>query len=63
MFRIFGYLTPWILEAAMPWHRPERFRDPSWVTDWAYLYDRGAPGLTELDTDHIEALPSVMGRP
>lgn len=61
MLRIFGYLTPWILEAAMPWHRPERFRDPSWVTDWAYLYDRGAPGLTELDTDNIEALPSVMG--
>ena len=30
--------------------------------DWAYLYDRGDPGLTELDTDHIEALPSVMGR-
>ncbi len=60
MFRIFGYLTPWILEAALPWHRPSRFKDPKWVTDWQRLYDDGEERLTELDTDRIELLPSAM---
>jgi predicted metal-dependent hydrolase len=60
MVRIFGYLTPWILEAATPWHRPQRFRDPDWVTDWIRLYDEGHGGLTELDTARIDEMPSTL---
>jgi len=60
MTRIFGYLTPWILEAALPWHRPARFKDPKWVIDWIQLYDEGEARLTQLDTDRIEELPSAM---
>ena len=60
MVRIFGYLTPWVVEAALPWHQPERFKDPDWVIDWVRLYDEGEERLTELDTARIGEMPSTM---
>jgi hypothetical protein len=60
MLRIFGYLTPWILEAMLPWHRPRRFRDPAWAREWIRLYDEGAEGLLRLDTTRIDRSPAEI---
>ena len=60
MVRIFGYLTPWILEAMLPWHRPHRFRDPAWARDWTRAYDGDAAALVRLDTHRIDLTPSEM---
>jgi uncharacterized protein len=60
MLRIFGYLTPWILEAMLPWHRPQRFGDPAWAREWVALYDRGEERLVRLDTSRIHLTPGEM---
>jgi predicted metal-dependent hydrolase len=60
MTRIFGYITPWILEACLPWHRPSRFRDPEWAREWIRLYDTGEAGLLHLDTRRIEQMPAAL---
>jgi hypothetical protein len=60
MLRIVGYLTPWILEAMLPWHRPRRFRDPAWARDWIRTYDTAGDALVRLDTHRIDRTPSEM---
>jgi predicted metal-dependent hydrolase len=60
MLRLFGYVTPWILEALSPWHDPARFPDPTWATDWMRLYDAGEPRLLRLDTARIGELPRAI---
>ena len=60
MVRIFGYLTPWILEAMLPWHRPHRFRDPAWARAWVHAYDGGTGQVVRLDTHRIDLTPSEM---
>ena len=44
----------------LPWHRPSRFADPAWATDWVQLYDTGSDSLVLLDTGRIELAPSEM---
>lgn len=60
MLRIFGYLTPWIVESLLPWHRPTRFRDPAWAREWVRLYDAGEERLVRLDTRRIDLSPAAM---
>lgn len=60
MLRLFGYVTPWILEALSPWHDPARFADPEWARDWMRLYDAGEPRLLRLDTARIGELPRAI---
>ena len=60
MLRIFGYLTPWILEAMLPWHQPRRFRDPEWAREWVRLYDDGEGRLVRLDTSRMHLSPGEM---
>jgi len=60
MLRIFGYLTPWLLESLLPWHRPTRFRDPAWAREWVRLYDAGEPALVRLDTTRMHLTPAAM---
>jgi predicted metal-dependent hydrolase len=60
MIRIFAYLTPWTLEAMLPWHRPHRFRDPAWAREWVRQYDEGAEHLIALDTSRIDLAPGAM---
>lgn len=60
MLRIFGYVTPWILEALLPWHDPSRFADPEWARDWVRLYDAGEERLLRLDTARIAELPGAI---
>ena len=60
MLRIFGYLTPWIVEAMLPWHNPARFADPAWARDWVRRYDAGDPTLLRLDTALIDQLPQGL---
>ncbi len=62
MLRIFGYVTPWILEALLPWHDPSRFSDPLWARDWVRLYDAGEARLLRLDTSRIAELPGAICR-
>jgi predicted metal-dependent hydrolase len=60
MLRIFGYVTPWMLEALLPWHDPARFADPPWARDWVRLYDAGEERLRRLDTSRIgESLGAI----
>lgn len=56
MCRIFGYLTPWMLEAMLPWHRPRRFADPAWARLWVDRHAAGAT-VTALDTRRIHLAP------
>lgn len=60
MLRILGYLTPWILESMLPWHRPTRFRDPRWAEEWVRLWDAGEERLVRLDTRRITLSPAEM---
>ncbi len=60
MLRIFGYATPWILEALLPWHDPARFSDPEWARDWVRLYEAGEERLLRLDTSRIAELPGAI---
>jgi len=60
MIRIFGYCTPWLLEAMLPWHQPRRFRDPAWAREWVRLYDDGEARLVRLDTRRIDLGPGAM---
>jgi hypothetical protein len=60
MLRIFAYLTPWILESMLPWHRPARFRDPAWAEEWVRLYDAGEARLVRLDTRRMHLSPAAM---
>jgi len=60
VLRIFGYVTPWILEAMLPWHQPRRFRDPAWARDWIRTYDTAGDALVRLDTHRIDRTPSEM---
>jgi uncharacterized protein len=56
MLRIFAYLTPWMLEAMLPWHQPRRFADPAWARAWVARHDAGAT-VTHLDTARIHVAP------
>jgi len=60
MLRLFGCVTPWILEALSPWHDPVRFADPEWASDWMRLYEAGEPRLLRLDTSRIGELPRAI---
>jgi predicted metal-dependent hydrolase len=60
MLRLFGYVTPWILEALSPWHDPARLSDPEWARDWMRLYQAGEPRLLRLDTARIGELPRAI---
>jgi hypothetical protein len=61
MLRIFGYVTPWILEALSPWHDPARFADPAWARDWVRRWDAGDARLLRLDTARIGAARAALG--
>lgn len=56
MLRIFAYLTPWVLEAMLPWHQPRRFADPVWARRWVRRHEAGA-AVTHLDTSRIHLAP------
>src|SRR5688572_13703747 len=58
--KILADTLPWILESMLPWHRPSRFADPAWATDWVRLYDTGSDSLVLLDTGLIGLAPSEM---
>lgn len=53
-FKIFLWALPKMLDGLMPWHKPERVKDPAWMTAWTEMYDQASASMAMLDTEQLD---------
>lgn len=59
-FRLFVSFLPRTILYALPGHHPSHVVNPDWMQEWVALYDKGEPGLTQLDTSKMLLSPEAM---
>jgi predicted metal-dependent hydrolase len=51
--KIFLWSLPKMLDGLMPWHKPERIKDPAWMAAWIEMYDASSASMAMLDTSQL----------
>lgn len=52
--RILWWTLPKMLDGLMPWHKPERIKDPAWMTAWTDMYEKASASMAVLDTARLD---------